>query len=55
MHVAIPPVSEQRIIVESADQLVSVATKLEFLIEKQLTKVEIVRQGILKTVFSGDL
>lgn len=55
MHVAIPPVSEQRMIVESVDRLVIVATKLEFLVEEQLTKMEIVRQGVLKAAFSGNL
>jgi type I restriction enzyme S subunit len=53
--IALPPLDEQRRIVEEVERRLSVVDALEEAVEANLTRVERLRQAILKTAFEGRL
>ena len=55
MPVALPPVKEQRIIIEEVERRLSVVDKLEATVEANLKQAGGLRQSILKQAFSGQL
>ncbi len=53
--VALPPLEEQRFIVEEVERRLSVVDKLEATVEENLKQAGGLRQSILKQAFSGEL
>ena len=51
----IPPLEEQRFIVEEVERRLSVVDKLEATVEENLKQAAGLRQSILKRAFSGEL
>ena len=55
MPVLLPPLEEQRFIVEEVERRFSVVDKLEATVEENLKQAGGLRQSILKQAFSGEL
>jgi type I restriction enzyme S subunit len=55
VHVPIPPLEEQRFVVEEIERRLSVVDKLEATVEANIKQANGLRQSILKRAFSGEL
>lgn len=55
VDVPVPPIEEQRFIVEEVERRLSVVDKLEATVEANLKQADGLRQSILKQAFSGEL
>ncbi len=55
LSLPLPPVEEQRFIVEEVERRLSVVDKLEATVEENLKQAAGLRQSILKQAFSGKL
>ena len=54
-YVPLPPLKEQRFVVEEVERRLSVVDKLEATVEENLKQAGGLRQSILKQAFSGEL
>jgi type I restriction enzyme S subunit len=55
LRIALPPIEEQKQILEKIDIQISQIVYMEIEIDKQLKRAERLRQSILKKAFSGKL
>jgi type I restriction enzyme S subunit len=55
ISIPLPPLEEQRFIVDEVERRLSVVDKLEATVEANLKQVDALRQSILKRAFSGEL
>jgi type I restriction enzyme S subunit len=55
LPIALPPLAEQKQIVDEAERLLSVADDAAATVEREQTRAERLRQSILKQAFSGRL